>query len=129
LRQHNGHQLTRTGGAPKGNTNAVRHGVYSEKLLSAQEEEHFADITDRLRRDFPSADESLIHEAAMYNVRTSRAFNSGKADAMRKMDSKLRKALKKLKSPEPVRREITTMTREEWMEGLLAKMDESAHSR
>jgi len=123
-------QSIRTGGAPKGNTNAVRYGVYSNKLLSAQEEKHFADIRDMLRRDYPSADESLIREAAMCNVRMSRAFDSGKADAMRRMDSKLRKALKKLKSPKPERStETAPVTREEWIEGLLAKMDKGARKR
>jgi len=115
------------GGAPKGNANAVKHGIYSKRLAVGEERELHDSLLVRFRKDFSDTDDSLLREAALYVVRLKRALDSGNMNGIEKMDSRLRKALKQIRFPMPaVSSESASMTREEWIAGFLAGM--SGHS-
>ncbi|MHB1000836.1 MAG: hypothetical protein ACYC27_16465 [Armatimonadota bacterium] len=106
-----------SGNAPKGNTNAVKHGIYTRRLVSDEERELYDSLLGRFRVDYPNTDDSLLQETVLYVMRLKRALDSGNIDGLQKMDSKLRKALKKIRyhKPEIVCENGTPMTREEWM--------------
>ncbi|MHB1459482.1 MAG: hypothetical protein ACYC0V_21435 [Armatimonadota bacterium] len=112
-----------SGGAPIGNMNAVKHGVYSVRLVSDEERELYDSRLSRFRKDFPNTDDSMLQEAALYYVRVRRALDSGSIDGFRKMDSKLRKVLKKIRFPKPeVCEKNSVMTVEDWMDSRLGRM-------
>lgn len=115
------------GGAPKGNMNAAKHGVYSARLVSDEECELYDSRLDSFRRDFPKTDDSILQETALYYVRVWRALDSGSIDGFQKMDSKLRKSLKKIRYPVPESsKEISPMTKEEWMDGFMQRCKRKA---
>ena len=111
------------GGAPIGNMNAVKHGVYSARLVSDEDREIYDSRLSRFRKDFPNTDDSILQETVLYYVRVRRALDSGNSDGFRKMDSKLRKALKKIRFPKPEAcGKNTVMTVEDWMDNRLGEM-------
>ena len=110
------------GGAPIGNMNAVKHGVYSARLVSDEERELYDSRLSRFRKDFPNTDDLMLQETALYYMRVRRALDSGSSDGFQKMDSKLRKALKKIRFPKPEAcRKNTVMTVEDWMNSRLGR--------
>ncbi|MHB0999284.1 MAG: hypothetical protein ACYC27_08555 [Armatimonadota bacterium] len=105
------------GGAPKGNTNAVKHGIYTKRLVSDEERELYDSLLGRFRVDYPDTDDSILQETVLCVMQLKRALDSGNIDGLQKMDSKVRKALKKIRyhKPEIVCENGAQMTREEWM--------------
>ncbi|MHB9038368.1 MAG: helix-turn-helix domain-containing protein [Armatimonadota bacterium] len=112
-------------GAPASNQNAVKHGAYSDLELSADEESRVAELTKRLLDDFPQKDEvgmKLVQTITEYFIRIERTNDKIGADAMKRLNGKLQRALKKLKTRglggSPSEREITPA---EWASDLLER--------
>ncbi|MHB9124560.1 MAG: hypothetical protein ACYC4F_01275 [Armatimonadota bacterium] len=93
--------VNRTGpGAPEGNTNRMKHGIYSNRLLSDEEHMIFVELVHRLRDDFglsESADIMLAELAVIYFVKLGRALELSDFNAARKLDSMMRGHLKDLR--------------------------------
>ncbi|MHB1458432.1 MAG: hypothetical protein ACYC0V_16110 [Armatimonadota bacterium] len=111
------------GGAPIGNMNAVKHGAYSARIVSDEERELYDSRLSRFRKDFPNTDDSMLQETVLYYVRVRRALDSGSIDGFRKIDSKLRKALKMIGFPKAqVPERDAVMTVEDWIDSRLGEM-------
>jgi hypothetical protein len=88
-------------GAPAGNQNAEKHGAYSDLELSAEEESRVVELTKRLLDDFSQKDEvgmKLAQTITEFFIRIERTNDKIGADAMKRLNGKLRRAIKKLKT-------------------------------
>jgi len=114
-------------GAPAGNQNAEKHGAYSNLDLSAEEEFGVAELTKRLIDDFPQNDKvgmKLVQTIAECFIRIEWAGDRIGEDAMKRLNGKLRRAIRKLKTKSridasPNRKTKTTLA--EWQSGLLER--------
>jgi hypothetical protein len=90
-------------GAPEGNTNRLKHGIYVNRFFSEAEQAVFAEVVGNLRADYPFneiADFIQVELAAIYFLKLGRALECGEINAARKLDSMLRGHLKDLKAME-----------------------------
>ena len=88
-------------GAPEGNANGLRHGIYANRFLSEEEKPLFEGIISKLYQDFvfnKSSDFIQVELVGMYFLKLGRAQEAGDWDAAEKLDRMIRCHLKDLKA-------------------------------
>jgi len=120
--------LKRPRGAPVGNKNGMKHGVYVNQFLTPEEEPLFKQIVTRLCRDFvfnKSSDYMQVELVAVYFLRLGRAQALGDWDTSERIDRMIRSHLRELKatklSRETAEPKKSTKTTAEWATELLEK--------
>jgi hypothetical protein len=117
-------------GAPKGNTNAMRHGVYANKFLAKEERPLFNGIIKQLYKDFvfnKSSDFIQVELVAVYFLKLGRALDAGDSEAAERLDRMIRSHLKDLKATKIAREGEATPKGPEtspadWATAILEKM-------
>ena len=120
------------GGAPKGNTNALKHGIYADRFLSPEEKPIFEAIIAQLYEDFvfnKSSDFIQVELVAVYFLKLGRAQEAGDWEAAERLDRMIRCHMKDLKTTK-ITREGTEpagaqTTPAEWATALLEKLAEA----
>lgn len=87
-------------GAPEGNTNRLRHGIYANRFFSEEEQAVYENVIGSLRDDYPlseSSDFVQVELAAIYLLKLGRAMEHKDYYAAQKLDSMLRGHLKDLR--------------------------------
>ena len=119
-------------GAPEGNANRLKHGIFANRFLSAEERALFQGIVSDLREDFSfnrSSDFIQVELVGMYFLKLGRALANEEWEASSKIDGMLRGHLKDLKSTKIVRegegRQPAETTPAEWATALLEKLAQS----
>ena len=101
-RQNEGKAAPKKGaGAPQGNLNTMKHGIFANKCLNAEERESFDELIERLYQDFEfnkSSDFLQLELVAIYSVKLMRAQVEGNVDAAQKLDQMIRAHMKDLKA-------------------------------
>ena len=101
-RQNEGEAAPKKGaGAPQGNLNTMKHGIFANKCLNAEERESFDELIERLYQDFEfnkSSDFLQLELVAIYSVKLMRAQVEGNVDAAQKLDQMIRAHMKDLKA-------------------------------
>ena len=120
------------GGAPKGNTNALKHGTHANRFLNDEERVLFDDLIAGLHADFKfnaSSDFIQVELVTIYFLKLRRAQEAGDWDSAQKIDPLLRSHLKDLKTTkisregdEPRGPETTPA---EWASSLLKQWNEA----
>lgn len=88
-------------GAPEGNLNAMKHGIFTNQCLNDEERRFFDELIQRLYLDFEfnkSSDFLQLELVAVYSVKLMRAQSEGNVDAAQKLDMMIRAHLKDLKA-------------------------------
>ena len=119
-------------GAPKGNTNALKHGIYADRFLTPDEKPLFDAIIAQLHEDFvfnKSSDFIQVELVAVYFLKLGRAQEAGDWEAAERLDRMIRCHMKDLKTTkitregtEPVESQTTPA---EWATALLEKLAEA----
>ena len=119
-------------GAPEGNLNAMRHGIYANRFLSEDEKPLFDAIIAQLYQDFvfnKSSDFMQVELVAVYFLKLGRAQEAGDWDAAEKLDRMIRCHLKDLKATKIAREGEAARgpetTPAEWATALLEKLAEA----
>ncbi|MHB9037065.1 MAG: hypothetical protein ACYC64_10375 [Armatimonadota bacterium] len=119
-------------GAPQGNTNALKHGVYADRFLAPEERPVFDAIIAGLREDFTfnnSSDSLQLELLATCYLRFARALDAGDAEAVERFDRMIRAHLKDLKATKIAREgdepRACETTPAEWATALLEKLAEA----
>jgi hypothetical protein len=76
-------------GAPEGNVNRLKHGVYANRFLSDEEQVVFHQIMNGLQEDFSfnqSSDFIQVELAGIYFLRLRRAIDNGGWEAASQID-------------------------------------------
>jgi hypothetical protein len=113
------------GGAPKGNRNALKYGVYVDKLLDDGERTLFQELLQSMREDFQlnnSSDRMSAEVACLSFIKLVRAFKSDNDEAMYRVNLVLRSQLQDLKATKEKREGDAAglqTTPAEWMARLL----------
>lgn len=122
-------------GAPEGNTNALKHGIYADRFLSADEKKVFDAIITQLHEDFvfnKSSDFLQVELVAVYFLKLGRAQETGDYDAAERLDRMIRCHLKDLKATKIAREgeepKVAETTPAEWATALLEKLAEAEKS-
>jgi len=119
-------------GAPEGNQNRLKHGIFASKCLTPDEKQMFDAIIEQLHQDFQfnkSSDFLQVELIGVYSVKLVRAQMEGNTDAAEKFDRMIRCHMKDLKTTkfaregEAARGPETTPA--EWATALLEKLAES----
>ena len=87
-------------GAPEGNTNRLRHGIYANRFFSEEEQAVYGNVIGSLRNDYPlDEDSDFVHVelAAIYYLKLGRAMDHKDYYAAQKLDGMLRGHLKDLR--------------------------------
>lgn len=90
-----------TAGAPKGNTNSLRHGFFAYRILNDEEKVVFDAIIAQLHHDFvfnQSSDLIQVELLAIYMLRSGQAQQKEDSDAVERLDRMIRAHLKDLKA-------------------------------
>jgi hypothetical protein len=122
----------RRGGAPEGNTNALKHGIYADRFLTPEERPLFDAIITQLHEDFvfnKSSDFMQVELVAVYFLKLGRAQEANDWEAAERLDRMIRCHLKDLKATKIARegeepRGLET-TPAEWASSLLSRWAES----
>lgn len=119
-------------GAPPGNLNSLRHGIYADRFLSPEEHPLFEAIIGQLYQDFvfnKSSDFMQVELVAVYFLKLGRAQETGDWDAAEKLDRMIRCHLKDLKATKIAREGEAPKGPEtspaEWATTLLEKLADS----
>lgn len=122
----------RGSGAPEGNTNALKHGIYADRFLSPDEKKVFHAIITQLHEDFvfnKSSDFLQVELVAVYFLKLGRAQEAGDYDAAERLDRMIRCHLKDLKATKIAREgeepKGAETTPAEWATALLEKLAEA----
>jgi hypothetical protein len=123
------------GGAPQGNTNSLKHGIYADRFLSPEEKPIFEAIIAQLYEDFvfnKSSDFIQVELVAVYFLKLGRAQEAGDWEAAERLDRMIRCHMKDLKTTK-ITREGTEpsepqTTPAEWATALLEKLAEAEKS-
>lgn len=118
-------------GPPKGNLNALIHGIYVSRVVNDEEQRIYDAFLAEIREDFAlndPSDEIAVQMAAMAFVQFARAFKAGDAKAAETFERIVRNNLKDLKATKIARegegQEIKT-TPADWATALLEKVREA----
>ncbi len=87
-------------GAPEGNLNPMRHGIFANRCLDEEERALFREVIDSLYQDFEfnrSSDFIQIEFIGINTVKYMRAVAEGNMDAAQKLDSMIRANMKDVK--------------------------------
>lgn len=124
------------GGAPKGNTNNLQHGIYANRFLSEEERPIFDAIIAQLHEDFvfnKSSDFIQVELVAVYFLKLGRAQEIGDWEAAERLDRMIRCHMKDLKTTkltregtEPIESQTTPA---EWATALLEKLAEAEKAK
>jgi hypothetical protein len=113
-------------GAPVGNTNALKHGIYADRFLTPEERQLFDAIITQLHEDFvfnKSSDFMQVELVAVYFLKLERAQEAGDWDAAERLDRMIRCHLKDLKATKIAREgeepKGSETTPAEWASSLL----------
>ena len=116
-------------GAPEGNQNRLKHGIFASKCLNPDEKQMFDVIIEQLHLDFQfnkSSDFLQVELIGVYSVKLVRAQVAGNIEAAEKFDRMIRCHMKDLKTTKFAREGETTRAPEttpaEWATALLEKM-------
>lgn len=119
-------------GAPKGNMNRLRHGIFSNKVLAPDEVDLYKAIIDALHDDFTlnkSSDVIQCELVAVNYVKMARAYAANDFENVERLDKIVRQHLKDLKATkasregaEPSKKQTTPA---EWATALLEKVTEA----
>jgi hypothetical protein len=133
LKRHD--QFSRNGGtkrgpgAPLGNTNRLKHGIFANRFLSEEEKPLFQGIITKLYADFvfnKSSDFIQVELVAIYFLKLGRAQEAGDWDSAEKIDRMIRCHLKDLKATKIAREgdqpKGPESTPADWATSLLEKM-------
>jgi hypothetical protein len=119
-------------GAPDGNTNALKHGVYANRFLTSEEQPIFDAIIEHLHEDFvfnKSSDFMQVELVAVYFLKLGRAQEAGDWEAAERLDRMIRCHLKDLKATKIAREgeepKGAETTPAEWATALLEKLAEA----
>jgi len=88
-------------GKARSSLNNLKHGIFANRILDAEEQERFDAVVERVRKDFPlnsSSDVIAVEAMGMAFIRYCRAMREGNADAAEKLDRIVRGHLKDLKA-------------------------------
>jgi len=110
-------------GAPEGNQNRLRHGIFADRCLTPEEKVMFDAIIDRLNQDFEfnkSSDFLQVELVGVYSVKLVRAQIEGNTDAAEKLDRMIRREGEEPKGPQT--------SPAEWAAALLEKVAEAANA-
>lgn len=120
------------GGAPSGNVNALKHGIYADRFLTPEERPLFDAIITQLHEDFvfnKSSDFMQVELVAVYFLKLGRAQEAGDWDAAERLDRMIRCHLKDLKATKIAREgeepKGPETTPAEWATALLEKLAEA----
>ncbi len=119
-------------GAPEGNTNALKHGIYADRFLDEEERPLFDAIIKQLHEDFvfnKSSDFMQVELVAVYFLKLGRAQVANDWEAAERLDRMIRCHLKDLKATKIARegdepRGLET-TPAEWASSLLKRWDDA----
>jgi len=93
-------QPKRGPGAPVGNLNPMRHGIFANRCLDDEERALFREVIDSLYQDFTfnrSSDFIQIEFIGINTVKYMRAVAEGNMDAAQKLDAMIRANMKDVK--------------------------------
>lgn len=115
-------------GAPAGNLNPMRHGIFANRCLDDEERALFREVIDSLYNDFTfnrSSDFIQIEFIGINTVKYMRAVAEGNMDAAQKLDSMIRANMKDVKMTK-IAREVDQpkgpqTTPADWASDLLKK--------
>lgn len=119
-------------GAPEGNQNRLKHGIFASKCLTPDEKQMFDAIIEQLHQDFQfnkSSDFLQVELIGVYSVKLVRAQVEGDTDAAEKFDRMIRCHMKDLKTTKFAREgeaasgPVTTPA--EWATALLETLAEA----
>lgn len=123
-------------GAPEGNQNRLKHGIFASKCLTPDEKEMFDSLIEQLYYDFQfnkSSDFLQVELVGVYSVKLVRAQMAGDVDAAEKLDRMIRCHMKDLKTTKIAREgeepKGTQTTPAEWAAALLEKVAEVAEKK
>lgn len=118
-------------GAPDGNLNPMKHGIFANKCLDEEERVLFREVIDRLYQDFEfnrSSDFIQLEFIAINTVKYMRAIQDGNTDAAQKLDFMIRAHMRDLKATKLAREgdqpRGQQTTPADWAADLLSKSDE-----
>ncbi|MEN6358256.1 MAG: hypothetical protein ABFD83_14380 [Armatimonadota bacterium] len=124
------------GGAPEGNTNALKHGIYADRFLTPEEKPIFEAIIAQLYEDFvfnKSSDFIQVELVAVYFLKLGRAQEAGDWDAAERLDRMIRCHMKDLKTTKISREGADARgdetTPAEWATALLEKYAEAEKAK
>ncbi|MHB9038902.1 MAG: hypothetical protein ACYC64_19865 [Armatimonadota bacterium] len=119
-------------GAPKGNTNALKHGIYADRFLAAEERPIFDSIITQLYEDFvfnKSSDFIQVELVAVYFLKLGRAHEAGDWEVAERLDRMIRCHMRDLKTTKISREGTEAMgvetTPAEWATSLLEQLAEA----
>ena len=115
-------------GAPKGNLNPMRHGIFANRCLDDEERVLFREVIDSLYADFSfnrSSDFIQIEFIAINTVKYMRAIAANNMDAAQRLDTMIRSNMKDVKmtkiSREGDQAQAPQTTPADWAADLLKK--------
>lgn len=115
----------------EGNLNALKHGIFANKILTPEEKEMFDVLIERLYGDFQfnrSSDFLQVELVGVYSVKLMRAQAEGNADAAERLDRMIRAHMRELKTTKIAREgeqpQQSQTSPAEWASALLDKAAE-----
>ena len=123
------------GGAPAGNLNALVHGAYAQRILSAEEQRIHSAFLDQIRQDFAlnrSSDEIQVQMAALAFLQYLRAGEAGTEAAAAVHARIVRNCLRDLRATKSARERGPVdlqMSPSEWATAFVAKALEADGKR
>jgi hypothetical protein len=96
----------RGAGAPEGNKNRLKQGIFADRCLTSEEKQMFDLIIERLHQDFQfnkSSDFIQVELVGIYSVKLVRAQMEGNAQAAESLDRMIRCHMKDLKTTKVAR--------------------------
>ena len=120
-------------GAPEGNKNRLKHGIFADRCLTPEEKQMFDVLIERLHQDFQfnkSSDFIQVELVGVYSVKLVRAQMEGNTQAAESLDRMIRCHMKDLKTTKVAREgeepKGPQTSPAEWAAELLNKVSEMA---
>jgi hypothetical protein len=126
----------RGAGAPEGNKNRLKHGIFADRCLTSEEKQMFDLIIERLHQDFQfnkSSDFIQVELVGIYSVKLVRAHIEGNTQAAESLDRMIRCHMKDLKTTKVAREgeepKGPRASPSEWAAALIEKVSEVAEKK
>jgi hypothetical protein len=123
-------------GAPEGNKNRLKHGIFADRCLTPEEKQMFDVLIERLHQDFQfnkSSDFIQVELVGVYSVKLVRAQMEGNTQAAESLDRMIRCHMKDLKTTKVAREgqepKGPKTSPSEWAAALIEKVSEVAEKR
>jgi hypothetical protein len=124
------------GGAPEGNKNRLKHGIFADRCLTPEERQMFDVLIEHLHQDFQfnkSSDFIQVELVGVYSVKLVRAQMEGNTQAAESLDRMIRCHMKDLKTTRIAREgdepKGPQTSPAEWAAELLDKVSEVAEQQ